>query len=255
MQLPGSLARGSRAFPGHPQGPHLRAHRCAGGRPDHLAPGAARGRAQLGLPLLLAARRDLHALRSHDGRLRGGGPRLARLAGERRGRDAVRDPDHVRPGRGEAPARAGAGLAARSPWLPAGTDRQRRREPAPTRRVRRGDGCPASRPAGGSRAERERVACAAGVARVPGDRLEAARRRDLGGAGTAPPLRAFQGDGVGGDGPGRPGGRGGRGCRATPGPGGGCATRSTPRSAARGSTASWEPSSSTTAPSSSTPAC
>ena len=53
-------------------------------------------RAQLGLPLLLAARRDAHPARLPPGQPRGGGDRLATLAPARgRGRPGRR-PDHVR---------------------------------------------------------------------------------------------------------------------------------------------------------------
>ena len=57
------------------------------------------GRTQLGLPLLLAARRDLCALRPHDVRLPRRSPALARVVAARGRRQALADPDHVRPRR------------------------------------------------------------------------------------------------------------------------------------------------------------
>ena len=108
----GRLARGGGALAGHPEGAHRLGHRRHRGRADHLAPRAARRRPQLGLPLLLDPRRDLHAARAHGGRLRGRGARLARLAAPRGGGRPGRPADHVRPRRGAAAHRA------RAPWLP-----------------------------------------------------------------------------------------------------------------------------------------
>ena len=59
-----SGARPVRPLADHAEGADLRAHRRHRRRADHLAARAARRRAQLGLPLLLAARRDVHALRA-----------------------------------------------------------------------------------------------------------------------------------------------------------------------------------------------
>ena len=56
----GRLARGSPALAHHAEGADLRADRRHRGRGDDLAARAARRGAQLGLPLLLAARRHLH---------------------------------------------------------------------------------------------------------------------------------------------------------------------------------------------------
>ena len=55
------VARAGAALADHAEGAHLRADRRHRGRADHLAARAARRRAQLGLPLLLAAGRDAHA--------------------------------------------------------------------------------------------------------------------------------------------------------------------------------------------------
>ena len=61
------------ALADHAEGADLRADRRHRRRADHLAARAARRRAQLGLPLLLAARRDAHAARADERRLLRGG--------------------------------------------------------------------------------------------------------------------------------------------------------------------------------------
>ena len=100
-------------------------------RADHLAARADRRRAQLGLPLLLAARRHAHAARADERRLLRRGACLARLAAARGRRQPGADADHVRHRR-----RAAAAASGRSPWLPglrglrAGAHRQRRRTPS-----------------------------------------------------------------------------------------------------------------------------
>ena len=106
---------------------------------DDLAARAARRDDELGLPLLLAAGRDVHPDRAGRLRLHRGSLRLARLdpAGGRRG--AGQDADHV-PRRRLAPARRGrARLAVRLSLRPAGARRQRRGRPVPARRLRRAD--------------------------------------------------------------------------------------------------------------------
>ena len=68
------------------QGAHLRADRRHRRRPDDLAARAHRRRAQLGLPLLLAARRGLHAVGAQHRRLHRRGAVVAQLAAARGGR-------------------------------------------------------------------------------------------------------------------------------------------------------------------------
>ena len=118
----------------------LRADRrhCRGA--DDVAAGAHRRRAQLGLSLLLAARRDVRAVRADERRLHGGGARLARLAAARGGRRSVEAADHVRPGRRAPPDRIRSAVAARLRRLAARAHRQRRGRAVAARRLRRGDG-------------------------------------------------------------------------------------------------------------------
>ena len=94
---------------------------------DDLAAGADRRHPQLGLPLLLAARRDADPAGPDQRRLRRRGARLARLAAARRRRQPGPDADHVRPRRRAAADRMGGAVAARLRGLPAGADRQCRR--------------------------------------------------------------------------------------------------------------------------------
>ena len=123
-------------------------------RRDHVAARGRRRGAQLGLPLLLGARRQLH----HGGAVGGGLPGRGRRTSSRswpRPRPPPSRPgrrgaaDHVRRRRRARPhrARAGppAGLAGQRP----GPGGQRRLEPAPARRLRRAarrrrTGCPTS---------------------------------------------------------------------------------------------------------------
>ncbi len=105
------LARLPAAFGVDAQGPYLRPHWRDGSRRDHLAARDARRRAQLGLPLLLDARRDLHAVGPARAGARLGGRRLhavRRRSPARRGRRAA---DHVRHRRRARPDRAGARLS------------------------------------------------------------------------------------------------------------------------------------------------
>ena len=215
------------------------------------------GVAQLGLPLLLAARLGAHARGAAGGRLHRRGPRVPRL----------RLPRRVGRPRGACRSCTASGASGASPSSSCRTcPATRARAPvrignaaseqfqldvfgevigagyAVLEHARPGDR-PALRPA------------LAGADRPGRARLARARRRHLGGARAAAPLHPLQGDGVGGL---RPGGalrraaRAGRPDRAL---GGASATRSTPRSASAPGTRTGAPSPSTTARPSSTPPC
>ena len=118
---------------------------------DDLAARAARRRAELGLPLLLAPRCDVHALRAHDRRLHRGG---RAPGGSGCSAPWPDDPDHAQILYGAR--RRAAAARGELPWLPgyegsrAGPDRQRGEHPVPARRLRRGRGrdplAPAGRP-------------------------------------------------------------------------------------------------------------
>ena len=80
----------------HPEGADLRADRRHRRSAHHLIAGKARRRPQLGLPVLLAARRHIHAAGADEQRLHRGGAGVAQLAAARRRGIAGRHADHVR---------------------------------------------------------------------------------------------------------------------------------------------------------------
>ena len=83
VHVRGPLGRRRPPLAAHAEGAHVRADRRDRRGADDVAAGVDRRRAQLGLPLLLAARRDADAARVHPRRLRRGGGRVARLAAPR----------------------------------------------------------------------------------------------------------------------------------------------------------------------------
>ena len=192
----------------------LLTHEQTGGhrrRADHVAARGLRRRAQLGLPLLLAARRRADARVAGHRRLHRGGLAVAQLVAAR-GRRRPRGPaGDVHRRRRPPAARADPRPPARLRGLAAGAGRQRRGRPAPDGRARRGDGRARRRRAGpGCRGRRRRVAAAAGPGRRPRQELAAARQRDLGDPRPAAALHPLAGDGVGGLRPRHPGRRGER---------------------------------------------
>ena len=83
----------------YPEGFDLRTERRNCRRRYNVAARAARGREELGLPLLLAAGRDIHAPGLHASRLLRRGPSMARLDHARDRRQSRPDSDHVWRGR------------------------------------------------------------------------------------------------------------------------------------------------------------
>ena len=138
VHLRRGVARARHALAHHAEGPHLRAHRRDRRRGDDVAARDARGRAQLGLPLLLAARRHAHPRVAHARRLPRRGPGVARLVAARRGRGRHPAADHVRARRRAAPQRVGGRLAPGLRGLGPGAGGQRRLGPVPAGRLRRG---------------------------------------------------------------------------------------------------------------------
>jgi hypothetical protein len=140
LALRRALARDGASLGAHAQAAHLRADRRDRGRPHHQPAGAARRRAQLGLPLHLDARRRLHAVRAAPARVHRGGRRVHGLAGAalpRRGRPRVWPAaDHVRHRRARGPARGGALAPGGLHGLGAGADRQPGGDPAAARHLR-----------------------------------------------------------------------------------------------------------------------
>ena len=185
------------ALPADAEGADL----CADGRhrrrAHHLPAGDPGRQPQLGLPLLLAARRGADPACAGRRRPPDRGRGLAPLAAARRRRQPLPDAAALWPGRRAPDAGADPALAAGLRGLRAGADRQCRRRPAPARRLRRGDGRLLRRPPGRPAADARGLGDDQGHARPPGTGLARARRGDLGGARPPPPLRAVQGHGLG----------------------------------------------------------
>ena len=132
--------RAGRPQPGHPARPDPCRHRRHRRRADDLAARGVRRGAQLGLPLLLAARRRADAGVAARRRARRQCAALAQLAAARdRRRPGGHAGDVHRRGR-PAPPRARARPPRRVRRLPSGAHRQRGGRAAPDRRARRGDG-------------------------------------------------------------------------------------------------------------------
>ena len=133
-----TLARRRPPLGAHAEGSDVRADRRHRRRADDLAPGMGRRRPQLGLPLLLAPRRDPHAPRAHPRGLHRGGRCVAGLAPARHRGLAGGSPDHVRRRGRAATHRVRAPVARRLRGVAARSRRERRLRPAPARRLRRG---------------------------------------------------------------------------------------------------------------------
>ena len=240
----------------HAEGAHLRPDRRHRGRRHDVAARDARRRAQLGLPLLLAARRHLDPRGPHARRLPRRGPGLARLAAAGRGRRRRRSCRSC-----TAPPASAAWTSGRS------TGWRATRAPTPVRIGNAASGqfqldvygevlsalyeaC-----AVGSPLSDVGVGPADGARRLRRAGLGPARRGHLGGARPAAALHPLQGHGLGG---GRPGGAHASRSSAWTGPStSGGAARPDPRRGVRQGLQRrrWAPSPSTTGPTTSTPAC
>ena len=122
-----AVVRPRAAFAGHAQGAHVRADRRDRGRADHVTARVARRGAQLGLPLLLAARRHLHAPRADERAATARRPSPSATGCCARSRATRRHADHVRR------RRASGGSTRRAPLARPAT-RGRRRCASATRR-------------------------------------------------------------------------------------------------------------------------
>ena len=195
------VPRADRALDPDDQGPDVHADRRDRRRADDLAARDARRRAQLGLPLRLDARRDVHAAGAALAQPRLGGRGVHAVRRRPRAQRRRRDADHVRDRRAARPDRVHARRPLRLRRRAAGADRQRRLRPAPERRLRRRARLhPAAHPP-------QPAALAAAVAdrrdpgRVRDARLARARPGHLGGARRAAALRLVQAHVLGRDGP------------------------------------------------------
>src|SRR5262245_2300029 len=138
MYIGWPMDRYSQTLARRAEGADLRANRWHRRRSDDLIAGAARRRAQLGLPVLLAARCHLYPARAAACRVLRRGADVARLAisrGRRKPRSAA---DHVWSRRRAAAYRMGGFVAAWIRRVATGPHRQRRGKPDATRHLRRG---------------------------------------------------------------------------------------------------------------------
>ena len=240
------MARRGHALPDHPQGADLCPGRRDRRRRHDFAARADRRLPQLGLPLLLDPRRDLHALRLSRLRPARGGPPVAGMAAARGRGQAFAAADPVRRRRRARGPRARAAVARRLREQPAGAHRQRGACPAAARCLRRAVRRVPRRAQVRHPGGRPRLAGRESAARPPRGRLADARPGDLGDARPGPALHPLQDHGVG---RGRPRGQGGRALRLER--SGRALARaargSTPTSAATASMPSATPSSSTMA--------
>ena len=183
------------------QGTHVHADGRDRGRADDVAARDPGRGAQLGLPLHVDSRLDVHAPGAALPRPRLGGRRVHAVHRRSRAQRRRRPADHVRDRRPagsdrDAP-RGSQRLRRRQP----GPDRERRVRPAPERRVRRrarlGAAAHPPQPAAAAPA----VAADPGPGRVRQGGVAAAGPGDLGGSRQAAALRLLEADVLGGDGP------------------------------------------------------
>src|SRR5579884_4465696 len=113
------MAWGGDAFAACAQGTDLCAHRRPGGGAYHFAARANRRLAQLGLSLLLAARRDLCPAFAAELRLPRGSRSLAGMVVASGRRQPRANADHVRPARRTPPAGDRTAMACRLRKFPA----------------------------------------------------------------------------------------------------------------------------------------
>ena len=132
-----SLPRPDPALRARDQGAHLHADRRDRRRAHDLAAGDPGRRAQLGLPLHLDPRHDLHAPGAAHAEPDLGGRRVHGLRRRRRADRGRIAPDHVRDRRPPRPEGVDARRAHRVRRRAAGPDRERRLRPAAERRLRR----------------------------------------------------------------------------------------------------------------------
>ena len=168
--------------------------------PTTSLPEEHRRRAQLGLPLLLAARRQPHARRAHDRRLRRRGARLPRLAaarGRRRSRPSCRSCT-TSPARAGSPSSSSTGCPATRARSRCASATPPRGSSSSTSTARCCRAIYAGAQAWACRRREDGWRAVQGAARLPRERLAAARRRHLGGARRAPPLHPLEGHGLGG---------------------------------------------------------
>ena len=168
-----------------------------GRRAHHVAARDPGRRAQLGLPLHVDARLDVHAAGAALAQPRLGGRRVHAVRRRHRAQRRRRAADHVRDRRPPRPDRVHARRPLRLRRRAPGADRQRRVRPAPERRLRRGARLDPAAHAPQPAAAAAAVADRADAGRVRHARLARARPGHLGGARRAAALRVLQADVLG----------------------------------------------------------
>ena len=186
------LARPDPALGPRDQGPDLHADRRDRRRAHDLAAGDAGRRAQLGLPLHLDARHDVHAAGAALPEPRLGGRRVHAVRRRRRAERGRRAADHVRDRRPARPDRVDARRPLRLRRRAPRADRQRRLRPAPERRLRRGARLDPAPHAPQQAAAAAALADRPGAGRVRHGGLARARPGHLGGTRRAAALRLLE---------------------------------------------------------------
>ena len=197
LQLRGRTSRPGDALADHAEGADYRPDRRHRRRAHDLAAGAIRRHAQLGLSLLLAARRHLHAAGADELGLYRRGGCLAPLAVARGGGLAGQHADHVRHLGPAAPSGVGGVVAARLRRRAAGADRQRRARAIATRRLWRTDRRLPPVARGQARNGRNQLGAGMRGAAAPRRSVGQARSRHLGTPRRGQALCLVQGDDVG----------------------------------------------------------
>ena len=193
----GGLGASGAPLAHRPQGTDVSAYGRDRRRADDVAAGVDRRRPQLGLPLLLAARRDAHAPRPPPLQPRRRSGRVAALADARDRRRPGRRPGHVRRRRRAAPDGVRGSVARRLRGFEAGADRQRGERAAPARRLRRAHGLPLPGARARPRRRRPGMADPARPPRAPRRRVARARTtasgRSAASRGTSSTRRRWRG--------------------------------------------------------------
>ena len=176
----------------------VRADRCDRGGAYCVATGAHPRRCELGLPLQLGPRLDVHGARPLRAGIRERARGLPAVRRTKRGRHRYGHPGCVRDRRRASPDRDGARAPRGIPRLCAGSDRQRRVAPGAARRVRGSHGPRMAVVRARPFARRRLLGVHRRHGRLRVRALDRPRPRDLGGPRRAETLRALESDVLGG---------------------------------------------------------
>src|SRR6059058_1049716 len=192
------MERRSSALARHPERPDLCAHWRHRRGGDDIVAGKNRGRAQLGLSLLLAARCDLHAFRIDARGFCRGSAFVARMAPASNRRQSSANANSLRHARGTPFAGVRNRMAARLRKFQAGPNWQCRLESISARRLWRSDELDVSRPTGRHRNRGDGLGVAKSADEISRITLAGTGRRNLGSARRPQTFHPFENDGVAG---------------------------------------------------------